>query len=103
MMSVFINIVRYTNSGKRKKCVAILATDLEAAVKKIPQFKVVRVEGQVAVQLGPGDLFAVLEDTGILSTQVFEETNSKQLLEALKKLAGDIPGAVVETEGRREL
>jgi hypothetical protein len=49
--------------------------------------------------LGRKNLFAVLEETGILSSQVFfDETDTDQLLDALKKLAGQIPGAVVENE-----
>jgi hypothetical protein len=53
--------------------------------------------------MGRKNLFAVLEDTGFLWSQTFfDETDTDQLLDALKKLAGKIPGAVVENEGGGE-
>jgi len=101
-MSVFLDIVRYERSGKRKRTVDITKADLEDAAKQIPRFKVVHAHGQTAVQMGRGNLFAVLEE-GILSSQIFfDETDVDQLLGALKKLAGKIPGAVVETEDGQE-
>jgi hypothetical protein len=99
-MSVFLHIVRYQGLGRRRKPVDITEDDLEAAVKQIPRFKVVKEHGQIAVQMGRSDVFAELEDAGFLSSQIFfDETDTDQLLDALKKLAGKIPGAVVETEG----
>jgi len=53
--------------------------------------------------MGRKNLFAVLQDTGFLWSQVFfDETDTDQLPTALKKLAGKIPGAVVETEDGQE-
>ena len=103
-MSVFLHIVRYQRSSRRRKPVDITEDDLEAAVKQIPRFKVVKEHGQIAVQMGRRNLFAVLEDAGFLSSQIFfDETDTDRLLDALKKLAGKIPGAVLETEGGKSV
>jgi hypothetical protein len=98
-MSVFVNIVRYEDTGKRRrKFVPITEADLKAAVKQIPRYKVVTEEEGSVVEMGSKNLFVELESSGILSSRISERTDIDRLVEAMKKLASKIPGAVVENE-----
>jgi hypothetical protein len=99
-MSTFVDIVRYDENGPDGGAVIPLErNEIEAAIRQLPTYKSVDDEEGWAVKLSGTGLFAVLDDeSGILSCQLEDSSDADMVLEALRKLASKIPGAVVQDE-----
>ena len=84
----------------------ITRDDVAAAARKAPHYRIHEEDGGIMVEvpcgpLGPAWLDHV-EETGVLALQLFagQTGHEEAILNALRRFAGCVPGAVVEAEGQ---
>jgi hypothetical protein len=84
-MSTFIGITCYDENGREGGNVRRLRrSDLEQAVKSLPNFDLVNEDGSWGIKLPGLDMVAVLEGGGTLSCQIDNQTEVDHLIEQLR-------------------
>jgi hypothetical protein len=100
-MSTFLNIVRFDdNEPEGGMRVRLNRDDILAAAKRLPGYAILEEGKQLAVRLPGTGLSAVLEHSGVLSCQLAASSDIDLVIEVMRKLADEIPGAyVLDEEG----